>query len=160
MGSEPKIKEGDKLPSFCLPDQNETEFCSDSLLGSWTVVYFYPKDNTSGCTTEAKDFTALKDEFKKLGAEIVGISKDSVASHQKFVIKHELGIRLLSDVDKKVHEQFGVWQLKKMGGREYMGTVRSTFLFNPEGVAVRVWPKVRVKGHVEEVLSVLQELQK
>ena len=125
------------------------------------TIYFVPqppKDNTSGCTTEAIDFTAAKAQFEEEGAVIFGTSPDSQKSHCNFTSKHELGITLLSDPEHKVLEDYGAWQKKKMYGREYMGVVRSTFLIDPLGKLAHVWPKVKVKGHVDEVLAKLREL--
>jgi len=153
------LKVGDKAPDFCLPNQDNEEICLRDFSGSWVVLYFYPKDNTPGCTTEALDFTALKDEFEKEGAVILGVSPDSVKRHQNFIAKKELQITLLSDEEKEVAQKYGVWQLKKMYGKEYMGIVRSTFLINPDGKIAYIWPKVKVKGHAKEVLEKLKELK-
>ena len=150
---------GDTAPDFCLPNQDNEEVCLRDLQGSWVVLYFYPKDNTPGCTTEALDFTALKSEFEKEGAIILGVSPDSVKKHQNFIAKKELGITLLSDEDKEVLKKYGVWQLKKNFGKEYMGVVRSTFLIDPDGKIAYIWPKVKVKGHAQEVLGKLKELK-
>jgi len=144
---------------FCLPNQDSEEICLRDFRGSWVVLYFYPKDNTPGCTTEALDFTALKAEFEKEGATIFGVSPDSVKKHCNFIAKKDLKITLLSDEDKDVAEKFGVWQLKKMYGREYMGIVRSTFLIDPDGKIAYKWEKVKVKNHAQEVLDKLRELK-
>jgi peroxiredoxin Q/BCP len=151
---------GEKAPDFCLPNQDNEEVCLRDLQGSWVVLYFYPKDNTPGCTTEALDFTAHIDEFRDLGATVLGVSPDSVKRHQNFIVKKELKVTLLADEEHKVCELYGVWQLKKNYGREYMGVVRSTFLIDPDGVIRAKWEKVRVKGHVEEVLKTLKEMIK
>ncbi|MCB2171853.1 peroxiredoxin, partial [archaeon] len=129
------------------------------LKGKWVVLYFYPKDNTKGCTMEALEFTAAEDEFKAKNAVIIGVSPDSLKSHTNFRQKHDLSINLLSDTEKEVLETYGVWQKKKMYGREYMGVVRSTYLIDMEGKVAFVWPKVRVKGHVDNVLEKLSEIQ-
>ena len=150
---------GEKAPEFCLPNQDSEEICLRDFAGSWVVLYFYPKDNTPGCTTEALDFTALKDEFEKEGATILGVSPDSVKRHQNFISKKELTITLLSDEEKEVAKAYDVWQLKKMYGREYMGIVRSTFLIDPDGKIAYIWNKVKVKGHAQEVLEKLRELK-
>jgi peroxiredoxin Q/BCP len=150
---------GNKAPDFCLPNQDSEEVCLRDLQGSWVVLYFYPKDNTPGCTTEALDFTALKSEFEKLGATILGISPDSIKRHCNFIEKKNLKITLLSDEEKEVAQKYGVWQLKKMYGKEYMGIVRSTFLINQDGEIAYIWPKVKVKGHAQEVLEKLKELK-
>ncbi len=149
---------GEKAPQFCLPNQDNEEVCLRDLAGSWVVLYFYPKDNTPGCTTEALDFTAHLDEFEALGATVLGVSPDSVKKHQNFIAKKELRVTLLADEEKKVCQAYGVWQLKKNYGREYMGVVRSTFLIDPDGIIRAKWEKVRVKGHVEAVLEKLREL--
>ncbi len=146
-----------KAPFFSLNDKDGNVVSLDDFKGKWLILYFYPKDNTSGCTREAIGFTEKKEEFKKLGAEIVGISKDSEKSHQRFSEKHNLNITLLSDPEHKVHEAYGTWGKKKMYGKEYFGTIRSTFLIDPEGNIRKEWKKVKVKGHVEEVLKALEE---
>jgi len=151
---------GNKAPEFSLPDENGKIVNLKDLRGKWVVLYFYPKDNTPGCTIEAQDFTAELQEFEKLSATVFGISRDSAESHRKFIEKKELKITLLSDADHKVMEDFGVWQLKKMYGKESMGIVRSTFLIDPDGKIAHVWPKVSVKGHVDEVKRVLADLAK
>ena len=142
---------GDQAPAFCLPNQDDEEVCLRDLQGSWIVLYFYPKDNTPGCTTEACEFTAALPDFSGLGATILGVSPDSPKKHRSFIEKKELGITLLADEDKEACEAYGVWQLKKFMGREYMGVVRSTFIIDPDGKIAAVWEKVRVKGHVEAV---------
>ena len=152
------IKEGDKAPDIELLDQNENELSLDEFLGQWVILYFYPKDNTSGCTKEAKDFTASMNEIEEMGAKVIGVSPDSCQSHAKFVKKHDLKLRLLSDPDHQALEDYDVWKLKKMYGREYKGVERSTFLIDPEGIVRKVWRKVRVKGHVDEVKKTLKEL--
>ena len=149
---------GSKAPNFCLPNQSGEEVCLDQFRGKWVVLYFYPKDNTSGCTREAQDFSAYVREFEKHGAVILGVSPDSVKSHANFIVKKDLRITLLSDQEHEVMEAYGVWQLKKMYGKEYMGVVRTTFLIDPEGKVAAVWRKVKVRGHVEEVLERLKEL--
>jgi peroxiredoxin Q/BCP len=147
-----------KAPEFCLPDQDGNQVCLKDFTGKWVVLYFYPKDMTKGCTLEAIDFSSALPEFNQMNAVILGVSPDSVASHQKFREKEDLQVTLLSDPDHTVLVQFGVWQLKKMYGREYYGVVRSTFLIDPETSIVHSWPKVRVKGHVETVKNKLREL--
>ena len=145
---------------FCLPNQDEEEICFRDIKGRWIVLYFYPKDNTPGCTTEACDFTAALPDFEGLNAIVLGVSPDSPEKHRKFIEKKELKITLLADEDKTLCKTFGVWQLKKFMGKEYMGVVRSTFIINPKGKVAAVWEKVRVKGHVDEVKKTLEELQK
>lgn len=150
---------GEQAPDFCLPDLIKGQICLNELKGKWVVLYFYPKDDTSGCTMEALEFTAAEDEFKEKNAIILGVSPDSIESHKKFKEKHELGINLLSDTEKNILQKYGVWQKKKMYGREFMGVVRSTYLIDPEGKISYVWPKVKVKGHVDSVMETLTNLQ-
>jgi len=156
--AEIKISKGNKAPDFTLPDQDGNTVSLKDYIGKWVVLYFYPKDNTSGCTAEAIDFTSLSSDFIKLNAVIIGVSPDSCQSHQKFILKHDLGIKLLSDTEKKALKVYGVWQLKKMYGREYYGVARTTFLIDPRGQIAHLWEKVNVKGHGEDVLSTLKEL--
>ncbi|BCD60841.1 MULTISPECIES: thioredoxin-dependent thiol peroxidase [unclassified Nitratiruptor] len=153
------IEVGQKAPQFCLPNQDEVEICLQDLIGKWIVLYFYPKDNTPGCTTEALDFTAHLKEFEKLGAVVLGVSPDSCESHRKFSEKKQLQVTLLCDTQKEVLKAYGAWGIKKMYGKEYEGVIRTTYLIDPEGNVAAVWPKVRVKGHVEKVLQTLKELQ-
>ncbi len=153
-----KLTAGSPAPGFTLPDSEGTSRSLGDFKGSWVVLYFYPRDNTSGCTLEAVDFSKRAADFKKRKAVIIGISPDSETSHRKFITKHDLGITLLSDGDRKVLHLYGVWQLKKLYGKESYGVVRSTFLIDPEGVIRRLWKKVRVKGHVDEVFESLIEL--
>ena len=153
------LEVGDKAPEFCLPNQDEVEICLRDLVGKWVVLYFYPKDNTPGCTTEACDFTEALPYFEDLSAVVLGVSPDSPKKHRNFIEKKDLKITLLSDEEKEVCEKYGVWQLKKNYGREYMGVVRSTFLINPKGIIVAIWSKVRVKGHVEAVSKKIKEIQ-
>jgi peroxiredoxin Q/BCP len=153
------LEVGEKAKEFCLPNQDEVEVCLRDFLGKWVVLYFYPKDNTPGCTTEACDFTLNIEDFKNLDAVILGVSPDSARKHRNFIAKKDLKITLLSDEEKKVLESYGVWQLKKMCGREYMGVVRTTYLIDPEGKVAKRWDKVKVKGHVEDVKKSLEELR-
>jgi len=150
---------GNKAPEFCLPDAEKGQVCLKDHRGKWVVLYFYPKDNTKGCTMEALEFTAAEDDFNARGAVVIGVSPDSPESHTKFIEKHELSITLLSDTDKEILTGYGVWQKKKMYGREYMGVVRSTFLIDPEGKIAYIWPKVKVAGHADAVMEKLVELQ-
>ncbi len=149
---------GTQSPEFSLPDKDDNLIRLSDFQGKWVVLYFYPKDNTSGCTTEAIQFSKELDSFAQLNAVVIGISPDSCASHKKFADKQNLTVMLLSDTEKKVLEQYGVWQLKKMYGREYYGVVRTTYLINPEGKIVNIWEKVKVAGHVETVLAKIREL--
>ncbi len=153
------LQVGDNVPDFCLPNQDEEEICFRDIKGKWTVLYFYPKDNTPGCTTQACDFTEAEPDFSKLDAIILGVSPDSPEKHRKFIEKKNLGITLLADEEKELCNLFGVWQLKKFMGKEYMGIVRSTFIINPEGKIAALWTKVRVKEHVAKVKYKLEELK-
>ncbi len=159
MAENKTLRIGDQVPRFSLPDINENEIPLDDFKGKWVVLYFYPKDNTSGCTAEAIDFTARIKEFENLNAVVLGISPDSCRSHQNFTEKHALKVNLLSDTEKKVLRDYGVWQKKSMYGREYMGVVRTTYLIDPEGTIAEIWPKVKVQGHAEEVQTRIKELQ-
>jgi peroxiredoxin Q/BCP len=152
------IDVGSKAPDFCLPDQDEKEVCLSIFKGNYVVVYFYPKDNTSGCTMEAMDFTAQLERFERAKVPVVGISPDSPSSHRSFIKKHDLKLTLLSDKDRKTLEAFEVWKRKSMYGKEYMGVERSTFIINPEGKVAAAWRKVKVPGHVEEVLATVGRL--
>lgn len=144
-----------RAPPFTLEDASGERHSLKDYLGKWVVLYFYPKDNTPGCTMEALDFSKLKEEFSKKKAVILGVSKDSCASHQKFIDKKGLTITLLSDPDHEVMEKYKVWRPKKFMGREFLGTVRSTFLIDPSGKIVRKWDPVTVKGHAEDVLKAI-----
>ena len=147
------VKEGEPAPEFCLMNESDEKTCLKDYKGKWVVLYFYPEDMTSGCTIEAIDFTKFKKDFGSLGAEILGVSPDSTERHQKFIDKNDLKITLLSDTAHEALEKYGVWQDKKMYGKEFKGVVRSTYLINPEGKIASIWTGVSVKGHVEEVES-------
>jgi len=152
------LKPGDVAPAFSMPGSGDSGTLSlTDYAGKYLVLYFYPKDNTPGCTTEAIDFTAQKQAFAKLNADIIGVSRDSVKKHDNFIAKKELGIILGADVEGSVTENYGVWVEKSMYGKTYMGIQRATFLIGPDGKIVEVWPKVRVKGHVDAVLESLRE---
>jgi len=150
---------GDKAPAVALPVSGGGELALSKLKGKPVVVYFYPKDNTSGCTKEAQDFQAAMLKFKKAGAEVVGISKDTVASHDKFAAKYGLSFPLMSDTEGKACEAFGTWVEKSLYGRKYMGIERATFLIDAKGVVRHVWRKVKVPGHVDAVLAAMKALQ-
>jgi peroxiredoxin Q/BCP len=152
------IEVGDKAPDFTLPTDGGEKLTLKKLKGQPVVVYFYPKDDTPGCTMEAQAFAAAHKKFEKAGAAIVGISKDSVKRHDNFKKKYELPFTLVSDEEGKACDSFGVWVQKKLYGREYMGIERATFLIDAEGKVARVWHKVKVKGHADEVLAAVKEL--
>ena len=152
------IEEGQIAPDFTLPRDGGGEISLSSLKGQKVVLYFYPKDDTPGCTVEALDFTARGKDFEAANTLVFGISKDTVAKHEKFRDKHNLGVALLSDADGSVCESYGVWGEKSMYGRIFQGITRATFLINETGKVVRVWPKVKVKGHAEEVLEAAKSL--
>jgi peroxiredoxin Q/BCP len=162
---------GQIAPSFCAANQDDVEICSRDLQGKWIVLYFYPKDLTPGCTTQACDFTDKHTYFDDLDAVILGVSPDDTTKHRKFIDSKDLTITLLSDTSKKMCEDYGVWKLKKFMGKEFMGVVRTTFIIDPNGKVAAIWDKVSVrkkksvKGekieilHVDEVKEKLQELQ-
>lgn len=152
------VNTGDIAPLFTLPGDGGQEISLKSLRGKNVVVYFYPKDMTSGCTTESIAFSENRAAFRAANTEIIGISADSVASHDKFKAKHSLDLALAADEEKKTIEEYGVWVEKNMYGRKYMGIERATFLVDAEGKIAQVWRKVRVKGHVEKVLEAAQNL--
>ena len=152
------ISEGKKAPDFSLPADGGEKIKLSALKGSPVIVYFYPKDDTPGCTKEAIAFTELQADFQKLGATIIGISPDSAAKHDKFIAKHNLGIRLAADEETKVAEKYGVWVEKSMYGKKYMGVERSTFLIGADGKIAKIWNKVKVPGHAQAVLDALKEL--
>ncbi len=152
------LREGDKSADFTLKNQNDETVSLKDYEGKYLLLYFYPRDNTPGCTTEAINFSDISEELKSMNVEVLGVSKDSVKSHANFTKKKELTITLLSDPDRELIEAFGVWKLKKMYGKESMGIVRSTFLIDPSGTIVKVWPKVKVKDHAKEVLEFVKSL--
>ena len=161
------IKAGTKAPDFCLKNQDDKEVSLKDNKGKWIVLYFYPKDNTSGCTKEACDFTESLKDYKKLNAVIMGVSPDSTESHRGFIEKQSLGITLLSDPDKETHKAYGAWGMKKNYGKEYEGVIRSTFIISPESKIAEAWSKVKVRvkrkdgetRHVDVVKERLKELQ-
>jgi peroxiredoxin Q/BCP len=154
------VEINNKIPSFCLLNQDKEEVCETNFKDNWLVLYFYPKDNTPGCTLEARNFTYFENEFKKHNTKVVGISPDSCDSHHKFTEKHDLTVTLLSDPDHKVLEKFNVWKPKKLYGKEFLGVVRTTFLIDPNGTIRNIWNKVKVPGHIENVLEKIKEIQK
>lgn len=149
---------GDKAPDFTLPGDRGSEISLAALKGSKVILYFYPKDDTSGCTKEAIAFNGLRKAFEKAGAVIIGVSPDSPKSHDKFKDKYDLNFPLASDETKDMLSAYGVWVEKSMYGRKYMGVERSTFLIDGKGKIAALWTKVKIEGHAEEVLKAAQEL--
>jgi thioredoxin-dependent peroxiredoxin len=154
------INIGQKAPTIKIKDENGNLVSIKDYLGKYLVLYFYPKDDTPGCTVEACNVRDYLGDIKRAGAMIVGVSKDSQADHQKFIKKFDLNFPLWSDKDRKLIEKFGVWEEKSMYGKKYMGIVRSTFIIDPKGVVVHTWPKVTPKDHGLEILEKLKELMK
>ncbi|MEG3438955.1 thioredoxin-dependent thiol peroxidase [Pannus brasiliensis CCIBt3594] len=155
-----KLEIGQKAPSFSINNQDGKLTSLQDFAGKWLVLYFYPKDNTPGCTVEATDFSKFSPDFAGLGAVVVGVSPDSEKSHCRFIEKQSLSIELLSDPDHQVAEAYGAWGLKKFMGKEYMGILRSTFSIDPSGNIAYIWPNVKTKGHAEAVLQKIRELQR
>jgi len=151
------VKENSKAPNFKLPSSNNKDFEIKKSLNQYLVIYFYPRDNTPGCTSEAKDFSKLYKEFKKLNCDIFGISKDSVESHKKFISKFKIPFQLLSDEKIVALKKYGAWGEKSMYGKKFMGIKRTTVLINPKGKIIKIWNNVKVKDHAKEVLSCLKE---
>ena len=149
-----------KASNFTLPSTNKKSFTLNESLGKYVVLYFYPKDDTPGCTIETNDFNKLYSKFKKLDCEIYGVSKDSIKSHDKFREKYKIKFNLLSDEEIKVLKKYKVWGKKKFMGREFMGVIRSTFLIDKKGKIIKVWNNVKVKDHAKEVLKALQSIVK
>ncbi len=158
MNEETRVQIDQPIPPFQAQATGGRTVTEKDLQGHWTVLYFYPRDNTPGCTNEAKDFRDLYPEFQALGAEILGVSRDSLASHEKFKAKLELPFDLISDPDETLCRLFDVIKEKNMYGKKVMGIERSTFLIDPEGVLRREWRKVKVAGHAQEVLETLRQL--
>lgn len=154
----PALTPDSPAPDFDLPTDGGGRISLADLRGSKVVLYFYPKDNTAGCTLEAIDFSAQSEAFEAAGATVIGVSADSVKSHDRFKKKHELSIRLASDEDKAMLEAYGVWAEKQMYGRAFMGIVRTTYLIDAAGTIAQVWEKVKVPGHVDEVLAAVRSL--
>ena len=152
------IKENSKAPIFNLPSSNDQNFEINKNLNQYLVIYFYPRDNTPGCTSEAKDFSKLYKEFKKLDCEIVGVSKDNIESHKKFIDKFKIPFQLLSDEKIVVLKKYGVWGEKSMYGKKFMGIKRTTVLINPKGKILKIWNNVKVTDHAKEVLNFLKEV--
>ena len=153
-----ELKINDNIPNFTLPLSDDSLFNSEELKKKLYIIYFYPKDNTPGCTNEAKDFSSLKEDFDEIDAEIIGISKDSIKKHKNFIEKQDLKIKLASDEKGNVIESFGVWVEKKMYGRTYMGIERSTFIISGEKKILEIFKKVKVKNHANIVLERAKQL--
>lgn len=153
------IVEGQKVPKFKAPGADGVIIKSSDFTGKRYVIYFYPRDFTPGCTTEADEFSKYYKEFQKAGIEIIGISPDDVDSHKKFCDKIGIKFHLISDVEKNISKEFGVWGKKKFMGREYMGVTRSTFLVDEKGIIFKAFPKVKPAGHAEQVLSIFANLK-
>jgi thioredoxin-dependent peroxiredoxin len=154
-----------KAPEFTLPDQDDKVVCLKDFKGKWVILYFYPKDSTSGCTKEAQDFTANLNKLSKINAVVLGVSPDSTESHRKFIAKYDLKVTLLSDADKKVMKQYGAWGMKKNYGREYEGVIRSTFLISPKCEIAELWSKVKVRvkrkdGEIKHADIVMDQIKK
>ena len=154
------MKVNSKAPSFSLPSTSNNEYSLKDSLGKYIVLYFYPKDDTPGCTIETNDFNNLLTKFKKLNCEILGISKDNLKSHDKFRDKYKIKFDLLADEEIKVLKKYKVWAKKKFMGREFMGIVRTTFLIDKKGKIIKIWNNVKVKDHAKEVLETLQNIVK
>ena len=154
------MKIGIKAPNFDSKSTNKIIFSLKDYFGKFVILYFYPKDDTPGCTVEANDFNKLLPQFKKLNCEIFGVSKDNLKSHDKFKEKYKLKFDLLSDEDLTVLKKFKVWDKKKFMGREFMGILRTTFLIDKKGKILKIWENVKVKDHAKEVLETLKEFQK
>ena len=152
------IKENSKAPNFNLPSSANKNFEINKSLKQYLVIYFYPRDNTPGCTYEAKDFSKLYKEFKKLNCEIVGISKDNIESHKKFISKFKIPFQLLSDEKMTALKKYGAWGEKSMYGKKFMGIKRTTVLINPKGKIIKIWNNVKVKDHAAEVLNAVKEI--
>jgi len=151
------MNEGDRAPSMTVTASDGTQL-SLGAPGQPLVLYFYPKDDTSGCTREAQDFTALAPDYAKAGVKVVGVSRDAMKKHEKFIDKYALGVPLVSDEDGRISEAFGTWVQKSMYGRKYMGMERATYLIGADGRVLRAWRKVKVPNHAQEVLSAAREL--
>ena len=150
------IKENSKAPNFKLPSNNNKSFEINKNLKQYLVIYFYPRDNTPGCTNEAKDFSKLYNDFKKLNCEVIGISKDSIESHKKFITKFKIPFQLLSDEEVMVLKKYGAWGEKSMYGKKFMGIKRTTVLINPKGKIMKIWNNVKVLDHAKDVLNFLK----
>lgn len=142
-----------KIPAFSLPANGKQILSEKDIIGKKTILYFYPKDNTPGCSNQATDFTSLLDDFEELNIQIIGVSPDSADSHDKFIAKKDIGFNLIADTEKQLIQAFGAWGEKQNYGKTYEGLIRSTFLLNEEGVIVKEWRNVRAKGHAQRILK-------
>ena len=154
------VKENIKAPDIRLPSTNNSEYSLKKSIGNYVIIYFYPKNDTPGCTFETNDFNKLLPNFRRLNCEVYGISKDNLKSHIKFKKKYKIKFDLLSDLDKKILKKYKVWGKKKFMGREFIGIIRSTFLIDKEGKILKIWKNVKVKNHAQNVLKTLQLLAK
>ena len=154
------LKTKSKAPSFTSVSTSKKNYSLKDSFGKYVVLYFYPKDNTPGCTIETKDFNKLLPNFKKLNCEVYGVSKDSLESHNKFKDKYKIKFDLLADEDLKLLKKYKVWGKKKFMGREFMGTIRSTYLIDKKGLIIKTWENVKVKDHAKEVLETLKSISK
>ena len=153
-----ELKRGDRAPEFCLPDQNNKQVCLEDFKGEWLLIYYYPKDDTPGCTKEACSMRDNMANFNRMGARVIGVSKDSVKSHKKFEAKYGLNYPLLADEGAKVIKKYGMWKPKKFMGREFLGTVRSSVLVDGEGKIAKIYENVKPEGHAQEVMADLERL--
>ena len=154
------VKKNIEAPDIRLPSTDNTEYSLKKSIGNYVIIYFYPKNDTPGCTVETNDFNKFLPNFRKLNCEVYGISKDSLESHIKFKKKYKIKFNLLSDLDKKVLKKYKVWGKKKFMGREFMGIIRSTFLIDKKGRILKIWSNVKVKDHAKEVLNTLKRITK
>lgn len=150
---------GDKVPNFTLPSDQDKNISISDFLGKNIVIYFYPKDDTPGCTIEAKDFSCAIEQFENLNTVVIGISRDQVKKHEKFKAKYELKHTLLADVEGQVCNKFGCWVEKSMYGKKYMGVARRTFLVDTKGIIIKIWPDVKIAGHIEDVIKSIKSHQ-
>lgn len=153
-----KLEIGSTAPNFTITTSDEKSFTLENAKDSYVLLYFYPKDNTPGCTSQAKGFSNLIEEFEKFNVKIIGVSKDNLASHQKFIEKYDLKFLLGSDLDGQVCEKYGVWKEKSMFGKKYMGIARTTFLIGPDQKIIKIWEKVSVLSHGSEILKYVTSL--
>ena len=154
------MKVNSKAPVFKLPSTSKKDYSLKDSIGKYVIIYFYPKDDTPGCTIETNDFNKLLPKFKKLNCEVLGVSKDSLKSHEKFREKYKIKFNLLADEEIKVLKKYKVWRKKKFMGREFMGIIRTTYLIDKKGKIIKVWDNVKVKDHAKEVLETLQNIVK